>query len=155
MLYLDFYIIWLYSQRSGVGEPRSLRLPGGEGKVVRVVKVFKVVKEWDAGGCKSASCGSLCFICLIAPEAEGARRPGLSIIGVLRKPLVGGGDQSDRSDGEDAGGCGVREDAGEIAGDAGCGGVLPRGEGVGTGGCVCKGCMNLTHWGMVGGVSLP
>ena len=85
------------------------------------------------GWCKSASCGSLCFICLVAPEAEGARRPGLSIIGVLRKPLVGGGDQSDRSDRSDGS---DGEDAGERRR-----GVLRRGEGVGTGGCGCKVCV--------------
>ena len=79
------------------------------------------------GWCKSASCGSLCFICL-TPEAEGARRPGLSIIGVLRKPLVGGGDQSDRSDRSDLSDLSDGEDGEDAGGrDAAVGDSLGRG----------------------------
>ena len=68
-----------------------------------------------------------------SPRSRGGSASGLSIIGVLRKPLVGGGDQSDRSDRSDGS---DGEDAGERRR-----GVLRRGEGVGTGGCGCKVCV--------------
>lgn len=44
------YNMAIFSTLRGWRAKESPGLGGGEGKVVRVVKVFKVVKGWDAGG---------------------------------------------------------------------------------------------------------
>ena len=56
----------------------------------KVVKVFKVVREWEAGGVNRRPAEAVRSVCREPRKPRCTRRAGLCIIGVLRKPPSGG-----------------------------------------------------------------